>query len=331
MKVLKITLVGIIILLAAGLFFYRYSTIDKGRNDFVWMQPEIDRTEDQYSVMTINVGNSDIDCKSYNWKLCKQSIEQRLAKNIQTVAPDIITIQEVLASWQCEQAVETNTKKVCAETQIVPQVRRLLGDNYTIVCGTESQYECFGVRKDVGEIEGCSLGDLCYNARYSPVPNGCDNGFSISAITVKLNNGTVFDLVNTHPASFSEECRTKLLLQAFIGNQATPTILKSDNVLIMGDFNLDPWRTHDSSSDAWQSIFDSGWRGKKYKYHSGIAEEEPPLFTFKFIKYQTLDLVISNFAKGVCMVLGESPGTARIDGGSGNDHRAVYGVLELKP
>jgi hypothetical protein len=213
----------------------------------------------------------------------------------------------------------------------VPQVRRLLGDNYTIVCEAESQYECFGIRKDIGEIEGCSLGDLCYNARHSPVPEDCNNGFSISAVTVTLNNGAVFDLVNVHPASFSEECRTKLLLQAFTGNEAVPTVLKSDNVLIMGDFNLDPWRTRDSSSEVWQDIFDAGWRGKKYKYHSGIAETDPPLFTFKFIKHQTLDLVVSNFAEGGCMVLGETPGTTRIDGGSGNDHRAVYGILEIKP
>jgi hypothetical protein len=331
MKVFTSILMGTILLLGAGFFFYRYSTMDKGRNDFVWIQPEIDRTKDQYSVMTINVGNSDIDCKPYNWKLCEKGIEQRLAKNIQTVEPDIITVQEVLAPWQCEQTAETNPKKVCSKPQIVPQVRRLLGDNYTIVCEAESQYECFGVRKDIGEIEGCGLGDLCYNPRHSPVPEGCGNGFSISAVTVKLDNGAVFDLVNVHPASFSEECRAKLLIQAFTGNEAVPTILRNDNVLIMGDFNLDPWRTHDISSEAWQEIFDAGWRGKSYKYHSGVAEANPPLFTFKFVKRQTLDLVISNFAQGVCMVLGETPGTTRIDGGSGNDHRAVYGVLEIKP
>lgn len=330
MKIFASILIGIIILLTAGFFFYKYSTMDKGQNDFVWVQPNIDRAKDQYSVMTVNVGNSDVDCKPYNWKLCKKGIEQRLAENIQTVAPDIITLQEVLAPWQCEQTKETDPRKVCSETQVVPQVRRLLGDDYTIVCEPTNQYECFGIRKEIGEIEGCTSGGLCYTARITPVPDGCDKGFSISAVTVKLFNGTLFDLVNVHPPSFSEPCRAKMLLQAFLGDEGVPPILKNENVLIMGDFNMDPWRTKDDSSIAWQKVFEEGWKGKKYHYHSAIAEANPPLFTYVFVKHQTLDLVLSNFAQGKCQVLGETPGTTRLDGGSGNDHRAVYGILEIR-
>jgi hypothetical protein len=331
MKMFLSILLGIIFLLAILFGVYKYSTMDKGRNDFLWNAPAIDRSKHQYSVMTVNVGNSDLACKQYSWKLCRKGVEQRLSENIQKVAPDIITLQEVLAPWQCQQSQETDPGKVCADSPILPQIRRLLGDNYSIVCEPRSEYECFGVRKDIGTIEGCEPGELCYTARSTPPPEGCNTGFSISAVTVKLNNGARFDLVNAHPASFSEECRTKMLIRAFTGDDETPSILENDRILIMGDFNFDPWRTKDSSSRAWQEIFDAGWRGRSYKYHSGIAEIDPPRLTFKFVQLRTLDLVLSNFAEGTCQVLGETPGTSRLDGGSGNDHLAVFGVLEIRP
>lgn len=122
-----------------------------------------------------------------------------------------------------------------------------------------------------------------------------------------------------------------MLIQAFTGDGETPSILENDKVLVMGDFNFDPWRTKDSSSRAWKGIVDTGWRGRSYKYHSGIGEVDPPRLSYKFVKRRTLDLVLSNFAEGTCRVLGETPGTSRLDGGSGNDHLAVYGVLEIKP
>ena len=85
--------------------------------------------------------------------------------------------------------------------------------------------------------------ELSYTARSAPPPEGCNTGFSISAVTVRLNNGARFDLVNAHPASFSEECRTKMLVQALAVDDNPPSILENDRVLIMGDFNFDPWRT----------------------------------------------------------------------------------------
>ena len=75
----------------------------------------------------------------------------------------------------------------------------------------------------------------------------------------------------------------------------------------------------------WSDIFKNGWGGKQLFYHSGISEKIPPNYTYFFIIRRTLDIVVSNFAKGTCYVLGVSPGTKRLDGGSGTDHRALYG------
>jgi hypothetical protein len=90
---------------------------------------------------------------------------------------------------------------------------------------------------------------------------------------------------------------------------------------------MDPWREDDVSTRYWrQQVGEAGNRG--FVYHSGIAEVQLPRPTLRYpFLSRTHDHVASNLLTGVCQVLGESPGTQRLDGGGGCDHRAVYGVL----
>jgi hypothetical protein len=68
--------------------------------------------------------------------------------------------------------------------------------------------------------------------------------------------------------------------------------------------------------------------GPGYACHSGTAEREAPFPMLGYLSYaRTYDHVVSSFLQGVTQVLGESPGTARLDGGRGMDHMAVYGRL----
>jgi hypothetical protein len=97
----------------------------------------------------------------------------------------------------------------------------------------------------------------------------------------------------------------------------------------MGDFNLDPWREEDASIRYWrQQVGKASESG--YIYHSGVAERNPPYPTLRYPFFtRTYDHVASNFLSGVTQVLGESPGTSRLDGGWGMDHRAIYGQLSF--
>ena len=65
-----------------------------------------------------------------------------------------------------------------------------------------------------------------------------------------------------------------------------------------------------------------------FRYHSGIAEKDPPYYTLIYGVRRTLDVVASNFAEGVCQVLGELPGTSRLDGG--RRQRSPGGVWGIK-
>jgi endonuclease/exonuclease/phosphatase family metal-dependent hydrolase len=295
-------------------------------------KPSYDKNT-SFSVLSANVGNLSLGCKNVLYKLCYKDVEERIATNIEYLSPDIIALQEVLAPWMCEEINEKSRHKVCSEHQPIPQIRRLVGDGYTIVCNSRNQFECIAVKEEFGEIIGCPIGEICNDARTAQEIEGCDNGFTISAATIKTRRtSTSFDIVNFHPQSTSPKCREMMISTALYGSENASPIAHEKNILLLGDFNLDPWRDQDDSVETWNNFMKNGWSQTKLNYHSGIVENDPPYFTsFLFYKPRTLDFVVSNFAEGVCQILGESPNTQRLDGGKGTDHRALFGVLKLKP
>lgn len=290
----------------------------------------MDNKLETLSVLTANVGNLSFRCRKYFYNLCYKDVEDRIAENVRALQPEIVAFQELLAPWQCESFEQNHPKILCSEEQKIPQVRRILGEDYSIVCDQRWQFTCIALRVDKGEIIGCKPGGLCNIARTSREITGCDNGFTISAVTVLLNNGYIFDVVNAHPQSTDAKCRAKMLSQIFGEGTVQNPLVIEDKVLLIGDYNLDPWRDKDESVTLWNDMIEKGWKGKELRYHSGIAEKNPPRFTsFLLHRRKTVDLVISNFADGVCQVLGETPYTNRLDGGKGTDHRAVFGILSI--
>ena len=326
------TAILFIIVLVVIFLILDWEPLNKMTKDIISAETVYPDSSHSFSILTANVGNLSWGCRKVLNKLCYKDVEKRIAANIQSLNPDIVALQEVLAPWQCssELRAERDSKMVCADPQeIEPQIRRLLGKDYTIVCDSRNQFECIGVRVESGEILGCEIGELCNNTRTNWPIQGCDNGFTISAATIRLSTGLIFDIVNAHPQSTSSLCRAKMLKQIFSSLEDSTPLVHQELVLLVGDFNLDPWHDNDVSAKTWRQIFNSGWKGRRFVYHSGIVEKAPPHITAKFLwKKKTVDFVVSNFAKGVCVVLGESPGTQRLDGGRGTDHRAIWGVLE---
>lgn len=316
-------------MLAVVLFVhYDGNTIEDIRTIKVEMEPQ---NSNGFTVLSANVGNLSLGCRKYLNNLCYKEVEQRIADNIQTLKPGIVTLQEVLAPWQCQTVNETNKKRVCYEKQEVAQVRRLLGPDYTVVCDTRNQFECVGVRMDLGIIDDCKTGELCFSARTAPALPDCDPGFTVSAVTVRFFDGLIFDLVNLHPQSTNDKCRAQMLAQIFASGEDFSPLLREEKVLLMGDFNMDPWRDEDKSVQTWQEIFRAGWGGYPLRYHNaGIETGNPDFTAFILWRKRTYDFIVSNFAVGTCVVLGESSDTPRLDGGHGMDHRALYGMLKTE-
>jgi len=285
-------------------------------------------------VMTANVGNSDLGCFAhYSWGLCYNDVEQRLAESIQELRPDIVTLQEITHPSQCEGWEETDPDKVCYGYQThnpAYQARRLLGEGYTIACEPRNHRDCLGVHVEAGSIEGCPLGSYCEDIGTSDVPlPGCNGSFTISAFTTIVHDQPI-RVVNGHPASRSERCRTDSIGQIFEPHDGQLPLVSGERNLIMGDLNMDPFRYSDTTTTLWGQFVGMPGSGLPFTYHSGPAEHWPPYDTFVLgLFHRVLDFVVSDFAAGSCQVLGVSPDTQRIDGGRGMDHRAVYCVLEF--
>ncbi len=287
----------------------------------------------QLRLLTANIGNADfMNCGDYFFKLCLNAREKSLRKNIAALDADIILLQEVFDVKWCEQLPkEKNRKKVCyrySERKIRDQSRRLLGPDYTIVCDSRSHFECIGVRKDFAAVKGCEPGALCRDrgSITHDVPEECDPKAVVFGIDIDID-GYKLRIVDGHPAATGEECRAEEVRRMFEGYGDVPPLAAADYpTIITGDMNLDPYRDLPESPDIvnWHAHVGEG---KPFYYLSGIAESDPPLQT---CAGRSIDQVITNFATGTCVTLGEASGTVRLDGEKtskaiidANDHRAI--------
>ncbi|MFU8802981.1 MAG: endonuclease/exonuclease/phosphatase family protein [Bradymonadaceae bacterium] len=304
--------------------------------DLSWTMPEAGA--ESFSVLVANVGNIDITrCTSVAFNLCWVEQEEIIAARIAERDPDVILLQEVLAADQCDAVEDPGEDHICHpsfDPAVPDQVRRLVGDDYTIACDARHGWECIAVKVGVGSIEGCDDGTFCADgARVAPVVDECEPGFTASAVTATIA-GRTLDIVNVHPPSnisgpvAGQACRRAYLEYVF-GNG--DTIVESDLVFVGGDFNMDPYREDEGAPDIsyWSEFVGLHYGGEKeFAYHSGIVENDPPYWTSVFSR-KTLDHAVSNGLIGRCVTLGAQAGYGPIDDFHGTaierlDHLALW-------
>jgi hypothetical protein len=321
--VIKLAAVLLVVLAVVGLTFVWMAELLVSGSDGFEPPPLENPATEGFTMLTANVGNADPRCAFQLLKLCRSDTEARLTANLAKLRPEVAVLQEILPDHLCEIAPLIDPGHVCVRQYSEPQVRRLLGPDYSIVCEESNLIECIGIRTDVGEIEGCQLGELCATDRVVSIPDGCRTHLTIFAATATVH-GKTFDIVNAHPENRSAECRLDSLQQVFEGD-----LTRTEEALILGDLNLDPWLGDDVSTEYWNTQVGFA-ETHDYYYHSGPDELEPPYPTVRYPFFvRTLDHVASNFLEGTMVTLGEAPGTLRLDGGRGTDHRAIYGWLSF--
>lgn len=255
-------------------------------------------------------------------KLVSRNVERRIAHRIQNLQPDIIVYQESIGHLE-----------YLGRDPQQPQIRRMLGTAYSIVADKRFQFEGIAVKISAGRILGCKPGGYKPNSRTEHQGNLCDIGFSTQVATIRFIDGFTFDLAAFHLHSVNVPCRIATLDNVFRGNPQVgqPPMLQNENILIAGDFNLDPWRENDAGERALRAYLARGWAERKMVYHNRLGTDGLPEPTSIFpLLRRTIDLAASNFARGSLDTLGITPGTRRLDGGRGTDHRALFGVLEYR-
>jgi hypothetical protein len=288
--------------------------------------------------MVANVGNVSPHCAEQAFSLCLLPVERRVAAGLADVSPDVVALIEVLPAELCDGITPRNPANACSlPTQDPPQVLRLLAhDDHDVVCADRYAWDCLAVRSEVGSIAGCGGGDCGATAPTLPAPPGCDDGFQSFVVDVELH-GQPLTVGVAHPNSSDVGCRAQELRDLFAA-------LPDDReVLLLGDFNLDPFRERDASVDVWD---DHIGERRRLRLLSGPSEHDPPYYTlFPFESAQvdptgslpinvelgdlagarTIDhIVASPGLTGTCTTLGEAPGTERLEGPRGGlDHRAL--------
>jgi len=306
-----------------------------------------------FTVLLANVGNSNVSCQPYAFKLCYQQVEDRIAANIQAHGPDIVALIEVLPVERCATAYaglpEPDPQKVCAQThEVEHQARRLVGPGYAIACDARFGWDCVAAKDATVLLDEAAPGTVEPNGlATAEAIEGCDPGFTVNVAIANVTGVGAFRVVLAHPDSgftsgeAGTACRVAQLEQAFV--------LAEGPTLLVGDMNMDPYRASGSDVALWDANVGEGAR---FRYHSGIAENAADPFPTYFMgessnllptgallptvedpsgvfARQTLDHVVSDSFFGTCATLGEAEGTTRLDGGPGGgmDHRALLCAL----
>jgi endonuclease/exonuclease/phosphatase family metal-dependent hydrolase len=275
-----------------------------------------------FTLLSVNLGNA--EARYFNErqknKLASRLTEWRLQRRIRKLRPDIVVYQESIG---CLEYAGRDPKN--------PQIQRLLGADYSILTDNRSQFDGIAVHTHAGAITDCMAGQYRLNPRTEQQGNACDQGFSSQAATIRLKDGFTFDLGGFHLHSTNTECRENTLLNMFTGdaNRQKSALLQGKRILIAGDFNLDPWRQNDRSEQVFRDVLARGWEGRKLTVHNRHGTDGRPELTNLFpLLDRSIDIVASNFASGTLDTLGITPGTKRLDGGRGCDHRALFGSLD---
>jgi hypothetical protein len=293
----------------------------------------------QVRAVVANVGNVSPHCAEQAFSLCLLPLEERIAPRLAELDPDVIALIEVLPPDLCDGVTPQNPSNSCSlPTQDPPQALRLLAhDTYDVVCGDRHAWDCLAVRASIGAIEGCPGGYCGPVAPSLPVDEGCDDGFESFLVDVTLHDVPLTVAV-THPDSTDETCRADQVADLFAAVEATDR-----EALVLGDFNLDPFREQDASVDIWDAHVGDD---RPLRLLSGPVEHEPPYFTLLPFESAQLDptgslpvnvelrdlalartidhVVATTGLSGACTTLGEAPGTERLEGPEGGlDHRAL--------
>jgi endonuclease/exonuclease/phosphatase family metal-dependent hydrolase len=271
-------------------------------------------------VVQANVGNSNVlGCNDQVFKLCLRPVEERGAAALRALDPDLVTFQEILPAAICAQAPSPNPFNLCSGPLEPPsQVVRLLGDGYAETCDDRFGWDCVAARRGrvaLGPVATLPVLDVC-----------ADRGFTVNVGTVRVG-GWPIAVTNAHPHSTDAACRTAQLREMF--ERALPA---AGPALVLGDFNLDPYREDDESVRLWKEKVPSEFRYAStdaISFALGPSQLDPT--------GQTLDSgadLVSRCTLDHVVLRGDLHGSCepqRIDGGGGMDHLAQVCRISVGP
>jgi endonuclease/exonuclease/phosphatase family metal-dependent hydrolase len=277
----------------------------------------------ELAVVQTNVGNVNVPgCNEQVFKLCLRPVEERASDALKALRPDLVGFEEILPPDLCARAPSANPYNLCSRPLSPPsQVERLLGAGHAHDCDQRFGWDCLAVKRRRLRLTPLAT---------RPVQPACeDNGFTLNTATVRLRGWPITAAV-AHPSSTDAVCRAQQLRDFFLSLPA------AGPALLLGDFNLDPFREEDESVREWDRWVPSHFRlvsgeeltslpcGSSQLDPTGLGLDTPVQPCTGPLSARTIDHVLVRGLKGDCHV-------ERVDGGGGMDHRAQVCRIEVGP
>ena len=207
--------------------------------------------------------------------LCRRVDEEAIRDFINEQSPDIVVLTELIESdsgglgYSCIEnscSDEMNNPLSSCYQDGTEQIDRVLPNNYTVSCNNPL-YTCVAVKQSVGSMvdnynsnQTLSNQDINDSEQFE-LPNECYGmdswPINVSAANIVLNNGFPIQVVGTHPKQMirqnDDACRKAHLEHAFSTDYFYNP---SKNMIVAGDFNVDPYRLDVQRWWGWENMSD---------------------------------------------------------------------------
>lgn len=274
-------------------------------------------------VMTFNTGTPDcapgtsgdwtcddaeVASEWYGTGLAHQALLPDVRQFVDTIAPDIVALQEVFDVGRCpEIPAEARPGFICEHWQPGdPGVAAvILGDGYQIACHRDRPDKCLAVRTEMGRFRGCD-DVICPSHLAGGMTDSCGGGTRIGRGVIDFAAGGSLTVVSVHGTSGvgreDQACRVQQFEQVFsdILDGTGQAAASGAANLVLGDLNTDPGRLAliDQSAARWNDFVGDGLA---FSMITQIGLLAPPTYA----RLLNIDHVASDVFDGTCF-----PGTA---------------------
>ncbi|MFT5354335.1 MAG: endonuclease/exonuclease/phosphatase family metal-dependent hydrolase [Polyangiales bacterium] len=241
------------------------------------------------------------------WDLAVDATRRWLSE----VEPDVIVFQEIFYSDECVSVPEeARTGFVCEDWSPGDEsvIQEILGPGFQIACQLDKTDKCAAVRTSVGAFRGCESSFCLDGLDGARVPD-CGGGSRVGRGVIDLVDGGTVTLATMHGTSGigdgDQSCRTQQIEQLFVdlGDGSGEPAANGTRNLVMGDLNLDPFRSLPFDSSATRLAEFVG-EGLPFSYITEVGEGAPGSYATLF----DIDHVMSNAFVGRCWHAGLSEG-----------------------
>ncbi len=267
-----------------------------------WLPHNRDRA-DGYTSREANISRKYYQ-NGLSWSPAIRAVSRYLA----AAKPDIIALQEIFHSDECESIPETQRRGFVCDgwKKGDPTVARtILGEDYTIACIPGRADKCLSVRVGFGAIRGCQPGSFCIDGLAgTPVAN-CGGAARHGLATIEHIGGGSIVAVAYHATSGLQRKDSRCRIRQVDQIRADLEKLDSTSQLgtiVLGDFNIDPVRNVDSDESAAHL---ANWvETSAFEFYSEIDENVEDTYPYR----GKIDHVLGKGFDGDC----RSPGSGDI-------------------